>query len=259
MEPILYVFGTARGIGPVPGRHHAALALECSGELLWFDAGESCSYTAAMMGVELLNLRGIFISHAHMDHLGGLGELLWNLRREVKRAGIAEPRAVPLYIPEPAAAQAVLQLLSVTDRDFSDRLAVDVRVPRAGQIFSDGVWRVACAEGRHRVSDTGESLSRCYAAEAGGVRVVYTGDIRAIAEIFPLLPCDYLISECSHIRAAESCRALREAGLLPRRGAFFLHLSEAAMRDPAGEERLARAQFPGARLLRDGDRIPLFS
>ena len=77
----LWFFGTCSGTEPLPGRHHVSFALESEGGLYWFDAGEGCSYTAKLAGADLLAVKKIFISHTHMDHVGGLGNLLWNIRK----------------------------------------------------------------------------------------------------------------------------------------------------------------------------------
>ncbi|MDD6563518.1 MAG: hypothetical protein PUF08_00410, partial [Clostridiales bacterium] len=61
-----YIFGSCSGTEPFKGRHHTAWALELNGRIYWFDAGETCSYTAHLMGVELLAVSDIFISHPHM-------------------------------------------------------------------------------------------------------------------------------------------------------------------------------------------------
>ena len=66
----LYIFGSCSGTEPWQNRHHTAFAIEIGGRFYWFDAGENCSYAAHLMGVDLLAVSDIFISHTHMDHVG---------------------------------------------------------------------------------------------------------------------------------------------------------------------------------------------
>lgn len=77
----MYIFGSCAGTEPIAGRHHTALAIEINNRFYWFDAGESCTYTAYLMGIDLLRVADIFISHVHMDHVGGLQNLLWTIRK----------------------------------------------------------------------------------------------------------------------------------------------------------------------------------
>ena len=77
----IYFLGTCAGTEPMPDRKHASVAIECGDAIYWFDAGEGCSYTAHNMGLDLLRVKKIMISHTHMDHVGGLGNLLWNIRK----------------------------------------------------------------------------------------------------------------------------------------------------------------------------------
>ena len=57
--------------------------LEADGGLYWFDAGEACSYTAHLMGLDLLTLRALFISHPHADHIGGMDDVI-RARHDIK-------------------------------------------------------------------------------------------------------------------------------------------------------------------------------
>ena len=68
----LVFLGTCAGTEPMPDRKHAAIALEVEGRLYWFDAGEGCSYTAHNLGMDVLKVKTVVISHPHLDHTGGL-------------------------------------------------------------------------------------------------------------------------------------------------------------------------------------------
>ena len=78
---ILHVLGSCAGTEPMPGRHHTSVALEAGGRLYVLDAGEGCAYTAHLLGLDLMNLQAVFLSHTHMDHIGGLAHLLWTMRK----------------------------------------------------------------------------------------------------------------------------------------------------------------------------------
>ena len=96
----IHILGSCSGTEPYENRHHTSVALETAKGLYWLDAGECCSYTAYLMGIDLLKTRGIFISHCHMDHIGGLGNLLWNIRKLTvveKRKTLAEK--ISVFVP----------------------------------------------------------------------------------------------------------------------------------------------------------------
>ena len=77
----LTILGSCSGTEPIPNRHHTSITLEHAGKLYWFEAGENCSYSAHLLGIDLATTEAIFISHTHMDHLGGLPNLLWTMRK----------------------------------------------------------------------------------------------------------------------------------------------------------------------------------
>ena len=58
----LHFLGTCSGTEPMPGRHHTSWVLETEGRLYWFDAGEGCSYTGYLMGLDPMAITKIIIS-----------------------------------------------------------------------------------------------------------------------------------------------------------------------------------------------------
>lgn len=82
--------------GPFPNRDRgAACAFVIAGSSLYvIDAGSGSSGTIGLTGVGAGNIRAIFLTHFHSDHIDGLGELMMN--RWVQSASI---QPVPVYGP----------------------------------------------------------------------------------------------------------------------------------------------------------------
>ena len=64
----------------MPGRKHVSFAVEKDNKLYWFDAGEGCSYTAHLMGVDL-SLSRAFHQPFPYGPCRRIGNLLWNIRK----------------------------------------------------------------------------------------------------------------------------------------------------------------------------------
>ena len=82
------------------GEPALSLYLECGGKHILFDTGYSdllCS-NAGKMGIDLLNLDYIVLSHGHIDHTGGLPTLM----RLFLEAAIEErPHRIPMVVAHP--------------------------------------------------------------------------------------------------------------------------------------------------------------
>jgi len=123
----LHFLGTCAGTEPMPDRNHQSFAIETNGALYWFDAGAHCSATAHLMGLDLLSVKKVIISHTHMDHVGGLGNLFWDIRK-LKHVKNQETKfdEITLYIPEMETWEGFSKILRNTEGGFNGMKTVGI-------------------------------------------------------------------------------------------------------------------------------------
>ena len=240
--------GTCSGTEPMPGRGHVSLAVEAGGGVYFFDAGEGCSRTAHLSGIDLLATRAIFISHAHFDHVGGLAGLLWTM---VKLIGIAagrgEPnplgdKTVPLFLPHMDLLEGLRRLLLPGGGEVPVEFDLAPREMADGKIFSDGCLRVEALHNTHMGTPPAGQAWRSFSLriEADGKAAVYSGDVAGIEELVPLIGdgCDLLIMETGHHLVEDVCRFLLD-GKVGFGRLVFNHHGRAILDDANGERRKA--------------------
>lgn len=206
----LKLFGCCSGTEPMPKYKHTAFALEAGGEVYWFDAGEGCTDTALLMGVELSRVTNIFISHTHMDHVGGLFGLLWFLYKLPgwHKKPMLSGGKVGLFIPNMETWEGVLQMLISTREGCPWDTDVVATQIRSGVIFRDKNIDVIAYHNRHlEAYENGSELSFSFKIRGEGKTVVYSGDVKELSDLDPLLeePCDYLLVETGHHRILDLC------------------------------------------------------
>ncbi len=246
----IHFFGTGAGTLPKADRYHLSFAIELENGIYWFDAGENCSHTAYLMGVNLHKIRSIFISHCHMDHIGGLGNLLWNIRKITQEDSRSLPigKHIDVYVPIIESYDAVMNLLKNTEGNFECNYTHSSHLVKDGLIFSsefDDI-KVTAIHNNHIHHEEGTPwVSYSYLIEAEGKKIVFSGDLR-LEDLDNVLPdeCDVFMMETGHHNAKEVCEAINNTGKKIKK-LFFNHNGSRLLNNLDESLKIANELFDG--------------
>lgn len=246
--------GTCAGTEPMPTRKHTSFTIESEGRVYWFDAGEGCSYTAHLLGIDLLSVKRIVISHTHMDHVGGLGNLLWNIRKlNVMQQRLPEYGDIELHIPNLETWDGLLKVLVNTEGAFQTDYSINAHQLEDGVVFDDGILKVTAFHNSHLEHAQGEPWrSFSFLIEGEGKKLVYSGDIGGYSDLDPVIAegCDGLIIETGHIKIAGVREYMSEKNIGK---VFFNHSGREILNAPKESEEKVRDLFgEGALICEDG-------
>lgn len=223
------LLGSCSGTEPQTGRHHTSWILQFNDELFWFDAGENCSYTAHLAGFDLRKSRAVFLSHPHLDHIGGLPNLLWTISKIRSRSKQPWQFELPIYTASLNQVQAIFDLLAETEFPCKSPM---YRL-QEGVVWSDGITVEATGNNHLPPDADGTPRSFSFRITAEGKKIVYSGDIRNIQDLSEwLTDCDILLMENGHNDPCEVCKYLMASSSKPRH-LIFVHHGRTMLKDGA--------------------------
>lgn len=201
----IHFLGTCSGTEPMPGIHHCSLIMEVNGILYWFDAGENCAHAAYTSGLDIMKTKALFVSHPHIDHIGGLPNLLFCLEKlTLFDRVLADHNRLQIYFPDLALFEAVKAI-----SDFKNRIVLQTHHLFDGVIFEDENIKVTAAHNLHLgIPNDGEDWrSYSFLIETDGKRVIFSGDVKQPEDLdaIPINGADILIMETGHHKPVDVC------------------------------------------------------
>jgi ribonuclease BN (tRNA processing enzyme) len=220
----LIVLGSGTSV-PHAERASSAHWVETAGGSLLLDPGPSFMLRAAQEGLPWQDLDAIWVSHFHLDHVGGLAPFLFGAKYAPQTQGRAKPLAI--YGP-----QGTTNLLKAFDEAANYRLTaqpfpVTIRevVPAEQFELWPGVFAATC-----KTPHTEESLALRVTDEHRAA-LVYTSDTAFSEELGRFaFRAEVLLMECSFrvkprgSRHLDLADAMRLAHLAEPRRAVLSHL-----------------------------------
>ncbi len=203
---LVKVLGSSSGIATA-NRFHSSVLIKSNNKLYLFDCGEPVSSLLVRNGFNPAKVEKIFISHMHIDHLGGLPQLIQYM--QITR------REEQLHIYMPQEGLKVFQEFLQSVYLFKEIMAFDLSLHSIDELENNatGGFSVIAVPNTHLQSlaqfgaeygyvNKGESYSFIAALKEDDrvIRIAYTGDIANCSELDVLLQSrvELLITEFAH-------------------------------------------------------------
>ena len=203
MPDELLVLGSSYA-APTKRRFTAAYALTVAGKLFLLDCGAPVSSLLYQYELDPLDVRAIFLSHWHMDHVAGLG-LFLTQNDLLKRVG-------PLRIYGPRGTRGKIRRLLTDSFELPNELSYPLKITniKSKKTYKEALIRVNYFETRHldapryKTRFGNKAVAYGLVVTGPGWRLVYSGDVGSPNDLAAhVANCDLLIHELTHVDPKE--------------------------------------------------------
>ena len=150
----LHFLGTCSGTEPIPEIHHSSFILEIDGVNYWFEAGENCAHQAVSMGINTMNTACLFVSHPHVDHIGGMANLLACLKKLSVRYELPLicNNTLQIFFPDLQLLPAI-KSIACGGKSVKFPFQIEENPTHDGLLYEDERIRVSALHNRHMKED----------------------------------------------------------------------------------------------------------
>lgn len=195
--------GTGAGDGGTT-RNKTSILIRSEKMAILLDAGEPCTQTLFSLGLGQEDVKTIFISHCHGDHVAGLPALI----QYKQVCGRKHP--LTIHLPEMLVSPLCqwLEVLSLPPCDLSFPLHFHSLV--SGEHHAIDALSVSAFPTTHDCKNSRESFG--FVVEKGNRRLVYSGDLGSVNDLQTVLEThtDALICELAHISPDDLLAILKD-------------------------------------------------
>ena len=161
--------GTSCGV-PAADRYCACTMIESGGAIYFIDAGAPVFDELLRLGKDVHDVRAVFATHCHSDHLCGVFNLASLVNWKYKDTWVS------FYLPEERTIEAFKELIRSTDRSI-DEARICFCHYKEDFIYDDENITLSVIPTRHVEKSGRPSFAFLVTEKQSGKRVLFTGDL----------------------------------------------------------------------------------